>query len=285
MGLNPRGLEFLVALDLPLGDVATLGRQEAHNLDAETTERLTGVPGPIGTFAEPILGRIGAGSVTSIDASDYEGATIVADMNVPLDEDLRQRFDTVIDGGTLEHVFNIGVGVANAMEMVRQGGWLVHITPTNQAAGHGFYQLSPELFFRALSPTNGYQIRCVLVREETLKGVWRWVRDPDEVGHRIQFRTAGEAYLYVAAQRVEARSVMESWPQQSDYESEWAREGRQQWTVSVPKWRRVASRLVPEVIHSRLRSLSIRTSPEDLPVIGPHLTKEILTERVPWPAP
>ena len=217
MGLNPRGLEFLTALDLPLGDVATLGRQEAHGLSPEAVASLLGSPMAVGSFAEPILERLGATSVTSIDASDYEGATMVVDLNEPIDDGLRQRFDTVIDGGTLEHVFNFATGFVSAMQMVKLGGWLVHILPTNQAAGHGFYQLSPEVFFRVLSPANGYRLRCVLLREETVKGVWRKVLDPDAVGHRIQFRTVAETYIYVAAQRLDDRQIMSAWPQQSDY--------------------------------------------------------------------
>lgn len=276
MGLNPRGVEFLTALDLPWGEVATLGRQEMHGLDPRTIPGSATAPTAAGTFAEPLLLALGATSVTSVDASDYQGATVTADLNEPISEDLRQCFDTVFDGGTLEHVFNFATGLANAMDMVRPGGWLVHIVPTSQAAGHGFYQFSPEVFFRVLTPGNGYRIRCVLLREETRKGLWRQVRDPDEVGHRVAFKTPGEAYLYVAAKRLDDRPIMSTWPQQSDYASEWDREEHRQWVPSTPRWRQVVSTTVPRSLQERMRGLSIRTSSGDLPVIGPHLTKDLL---------
>lgn len=276
MGLNPRGVEFLASLDLPLGKVATLGRQEMHGLDRRTMSELGLDPAAAGTFAEPLLLALGADSVASIDASDYQGATVTADLNEPLADDLRKSFDTVIDGGTLEHVFNFATGLANAMDMVRPGGWLVHILPTSQASGHGFYQLSPEVFFRALSPANGFRIRCVLLREESRKGLWWDVRDPDDVGHRVPFKTAGEAYLYVAAQRLEDRPILSSWPQQSDYASEWDRDDHQHWAPTIPAWRRMAARVIPGSLQARIRALSIRTSAEDLPVIGPRLTKDVL---------
>jgi len=57
----------------------------------------------------------------------------------------------VIDGGTLEHVFNFPVAIKNAMQMVRAGGRLSLSPPANNYFGHGFYQFSPELFYRVLS--------------------------------------------------------------------------------------------------------------------------------------
>ena len=60
-----------------------------------------------------------------IDASPYEGATIVHDLNTPVDTSLHERFDVVIDGGDLEHVFNIPVALANLMSMLTVGGTML----------------------------------------------------------------------------------------------------------------------------------------------------------------
>src|SRR4051812_23647278 len=48
---------------------------------------------------------LGAKKSVSMDVSDYEGAEIVHDLNLPVSKELHERFDLVIDGGTLEHVF------------------------------------------------------------------------------------------------------------------------------------------------------------------------------------
>src|SRR5450756_299237 len=84
-------------------------------------------------------------SVTSIDISPYEGASVIQDIGAPLRPDLAGKFDLAIDGGTLEHVFNFPVAVGNLMRLVRVGGAVYTQSPCNSLAGHGFYQFSPEL--------------------------------------------------------------------------------------------------------------------------------------------
>src|SRR5258708_36741284 len=58
---------------------------------------------------------LGAKSVDAVDASDFEGATIIQDLNAPLAAHLHSHFDAVIDGGTLEHVFNLPMAFKNTM--------------------------------------------------------------------------------------------------------------------------------------------------------------------------
>lgn len=76
---------------------------------------------------------------------------------------LHAKYDAVIDSGTPEHVFNFPVALASAMSMVRKGGYLFVVTMANNHCGHGFYQFSSELFFRALARENGFRIRCLLL--------------------------------------------------------------------------------------------------------------------------
>ena len=68
---------------------------------------------------------LGAGTVAAMDASTYEGAAIVHDLNQPVPPDLEERLDVVIDGGTLEHVFNFPVAIANCMRLLKTGGHLI----------------------------------------------------------------------------------------------------------------------------------------------------------------
>ena len=87
-------------------------------------------------FADDVLLPLGY-HVDSMDASDYEGANIVHDLNLPIPPALRERYDLVWDGGTLEHIFNFPVAIFNAMHMVKVGGHLLLETPTNNQCGHG----------------------------------------------------------------------------------------------------------------------------------------------------
>src|SRR5574341_140267 len=56
---------------------------------------------------EAFLRLLGAETVQAMDVSDHEGAQIIHDLNRPIPPSLRGRFDMVLDGGTLEHVFDV----------------------------------------------------------------------------------------------------------------------------------------------------------------------------------
>jgi hypothetical protein len=44
------------------------------------------------------------------------------------------------------------------MDLLKVGGTFVASTPANYFMGHGFYQFSPELFFRLFCPENGFRL-------------------------------------------------------------------------------------------------------------------------------
>jgi hypothetical protein len=107
------------------------------------------------------------------------------------------------------------------MSAVEVGGHLLVATPCNNQVGHGFYQFSPELLFRALSPENGFQTRIVLVRDSHRYARWRRVRDPAEVGGRVRLRGPWPTTIWALARRTSDVPPFASWPQQSDYVSRW----------------------------------------------------------------
>src|SRR5688572_1418658 len=82
-------------------------------------------------YAETFFRTLGAETVDSMDASNFEGATIVHDLNLPVPDSLKGKFDVVCDGGTIEHVMNFPVVIRNCMEMVKVGGHLILGTPAN----------------------------------------------------------------------------------------------------------------------------------------------------------
>lgn len=165
MGIGASGLRFLLSaqrMGLAGHSICTLGRQATFIPKRQLLSLLRKYRcGPLSLpsdramyFVEDYLEPLGF-SVDAIDASDYEGANIVHDLNLPIPVELRERYDLVWDGGTLEHIFNFPVAVLNAMQMVKIGGHLFVATPANNQCGHGFYQFSPDSFFRILSPENG----------------------------------------------------------------------------------------------------------------------------------
>jgi hypothetical protein len=179
-------------------------------------------------YAEPLFESLGASEVRSIDASSYEDASELHDLNEPLPEHLAGRFTLAVESGTVEHVFNLTEALRSAMLLPEVGGHLVFMTPCNNAPGHGLHQLTPELLYRALSPDHGYTVKRFLLREhrgdwyKLRDSDWYEVRDPAAVGRRCEFRTRRTAYLFILAQRTADVPLFTRWPQQSDYNTQWA---------------------------------------------------------------
>ena len=173
------------------------------------------------SYAEPFFRRLGAASVDSLDASDFEGATIIADLNRPLPQSLRRRFSAVFDGGTLEHVFDIATAMRSCLDLVEEGGHYIGSSPANNWPGHAFYQFSPELVYRMLSPQTGYQMRAAFVVELRRNQRWYAIPDPDSVGARVFWTNRHRTQLMVVAHRVELLDLSDFVPQQSDYARRW----------------------------------------------------------------
>lgn len=95
-----------------------------------------------------------AENIYAMDVSDYEGADVVHDLNVPVDPSLHAAFDFVFDAGTLEHVFSTKDALFNICRMCRVGGVVVNVNPVD-FINHGFINLNAELF-RDCFAANGF---------------------------------------------------------------------------------------------------------------------------------
>lgn len=228
MGIEAHDVAFLVEaarLGVDFRRTLTIGRQELKVPSAELDRLLAGhrrAPGagPRGRFAEPVLTALGAETVDALDVSAYEGAAIVHDLNDAVDPSLHERYTCVYDGGSLEHVFNFPVAIRNCMEMVEAGGHLILQSPANNQCGHGFYQFSPELFFRVLSSDNGFAIER-MVAVEPSSGRRFLVADPAVIGSRVELTNSRPVLLLVQARRTGVVPIFDRSPQQSDYASAW----------------------------------------------------------------
>jgi hypothetical protein len=172
-------------------------------------------------YAEPFLKLLGAEDVVSFDASTYENASVVHDFNLPIADEYKGRFSTVIDGGTLEHIFNFPTAIKNCMEMVADGGHYLAITPGNNQLGHGFYQFSPELYFRIFSAQNGFELEQAMIFEESPDTPWFEVSDPDGVKERVTLINGLSTMLLIIAKKTETVDIFRTAPQQSDYMAAW----------------------------------------------------------------
>ena len=173
-------------------------------------------------YSEPVFMQLGAKVVDSVDASNYEGTTIVADLNQPIPTELAETYDLVYDGGSLEHVFNVRQSLANVMSLPRVGGNLIIHTMANNSFGHGFYQFSPELFYRVLTPENGYRVVRMVAHAAYDFAPWYEIPDPTEVRSRIELANPWEEImLFIHARREASVDLFKTTPQQSDYSMRW----------------------------------------------------------------
>jgi len=237
MGIGWHEAKALVGLyktNGPFGRAATLGRQclyfslprlKRMFKEAEATPRgsLDEFLTSSRVFADDFFKLLGADEVVSFDYSDFEGATVCHDMNLPIPEVYQNAFDVVFDGGTLEHIFNFPQAIKNCMLMLRESGLFIAATPANNFMGHGFYQFSPELFFRLFSMANGFRVERMMVFDWPEGGSWYEVGDPERLGKRVELWGTGQRItLWVVARRIKVTNAcLASLPQQSDYSKAW----------------------------------------------------------------
>jgi hypothetical protein len=185
-------------------------------------------------FADNFYQLLGAKETFSVDYSDFEGASFVHDLNVPFPENLQGRFDVVLDGGTLEHVFNFPAALKNCLELLSVGGHFITTdVPANSLMGHGFYQFSPELFFRVFNSENGFILRkIVLYKCNRHDASFYEVQDPAVVGKRVELRSSEPVLMALLAQKTAALPILTHTPQQSDYVAVW-NSPKQQWDHST----------------------------------------------------
>jgi hypothetical protein len=236
MGVDTQALRFLLRSRAAVSfeNFLMLGRQWRHVSLIELERQLRQEQFPpaevqsaleaarSSKFMEPVLEWLGCGKVESLDFSDYEGATFVHDMNQPIPESLKGRYSCVLDGGTLEHIFNFPQAIKNAMEMVKVGGHFLGFGPANNFTGHGFYQFSPELYWRIFSMDNGYAVEEMIVCETRPHSTSYLIDDPAKMGRRIEFTNDRSTYLMVRARRVAESEIFAVVPQQSDYAATWS---------------------------------------------------------------
>jgi hypothetical protein len=273
MGIDFKVLRFLVhsrGKGVSFDSVLMVGRQrywEFASLNIADALRSAGIAldgnaqlaTPDG-YAEPLLRVLGANRIESIDYSDYEGATILQDLNLPVRNDLRGAFSCVFDAGTIEHVFHFPQAIKNCMQMVARGGSFLTVTNANNFMGHGFYQFSPELFYRVFSEQNGFVVEEMLLSEIDQPG-WYLVADPAELGRRVELVNSRPTCLMMRARKLREVEIFAVAPQQSDYVTTWSSKIAVTPTVVVParaKRSRVGSllrKLVPEFTKRPLRGL------------------------------
>lgn len=244
--MKKKGVSFDTTL--MLGRLKYYGTSEyIKNLISKANSNVS-LPEIIDGYSEPVFKMLGSHQVDSMDFSDYEKANIIHDLNYPIPDSLKQKYSFVIDSGTLEHVFNFPVAISNCMKLVKTGGHFAAITPVNNLMGHGFYQFSPELFYRIFSEENGFRMCKMLITATNSAGEfsdWYEVSDPKTVKNRVIMVNHLPTYLMYYAEKIAEVEHFKMMPQQSDYVDAWtATDTKSNTSVSLKS--RILKFLIPE---------------------------------------
>jgi hypothetical protein len=127
------------------------------------------IPERSGDFvhARTLFSTLGVEGYSDLDLLPIDSAEVVHDLNEPLPTALEGRFGTVLDAGTCEHVFDVRQALTNVARACRVGGQVLHLSPALNYLDHGFYALSPTLFFDFYR-ANGFEVT----------GCWVWSVNP-----------------------------------------------------------------------------------------------------------
>jgi hypothetical protein len=273
MGLDINGTQFVLfakSAGVDLSKLATIGRQSMHLWPQDLRKLLNRFGYPCDAaaaerlflenkgYAEPFLLHVGAKEIHTFDNSSYEGATHMHDMNEPIPQALRLQYTAVLDGGSLEHIFNFPVALKNCMEMVAVGGHFLAITPSNNFCGHGFYQFSPELFFNACSEANGFAMEHLIAFEAGPNAKWYAVANPATIQQRVTLVNKNETYLLVIAKKVKDVEPFKTAPQQSDYVAAWDKNASRDDLSTKSSLRKRIMPLIPNGLKSFVRRIIVR---------------------------
>src|SRR4029077_11632784 len=101
-----------------------------------------------------IFRALGIDSVKALDVSPYEGAEIVHNLCQPIPDSLRECADFIVDGSTLDNVFDPAMALRNLAAMLKPGGRALLINAWSPRDGS--YQLCSPAWYFDFFVANGF---------------------------------------------------------------------------------------------------------------------------------
>jgi hypothetical protein len=105
-----------------------------------------------------VFSALGFKHLESMDYSNYEWADIIYDLNdTNIPKKLENKYDFIVDGGTIEHIFNLPNVLENIYHLLKVGGTFFFDQPIFQGFNKGYFNTSPCLFYEYFL-ANKYEI-------------------------------------------------------------------------------------------------------------------------------
>lgn len=200
--------------------------------------------------AKEVYGLLFAPSI--VEAVDIHGPSAMKqDLNRPLT--LPRQYDTIINHGTAEHIFDIAQVFKSMHDAAKVGGYMIHECPFTGWVDHGFYCLQPTLFYD-IAAANEYELVSLSIAEIQSRTIIRVesreklhelvmdrnpnINDPTAVQHRGWYhegkyypvpRILDNSLLFVVLRKVVDAEFRV--PMQGVYSQRLSEKGREAWAT------------------------------------------------------
>jgi SAM-dependent methyltransferase len=162
---------------------------------------------------------LGADSVVAIDASDYEGAEIVHDLNRAIPAELEMKFDFIFNGSVLDNLFDPAAALRNISKMMTPNGRVIHFEHASNATNNAYLQFSPNWFYDYYAANRFADCKTYLAFFSDLNGPWAFYACRHSNGTEpIQFRSSRFGMTCVVAEKSPSSTCDRS-PMQGQYRS------------------------------------------------------------------
>jgi hypothetical protein len=221
MGINRHAFSFIrkVSYEKNFSDTLTIGRQKI-TADSSVINQITKENKIKSKYLnEYLINYFGSNKVDVMDINNYEGANIIHDLNTPIPKNLEEQYDTIIDAGSLEHIFDIKTALQNLTKLCKPNGTIIHISPSNNFCGHGFYQFSPNIFHSFYSDKQNFGGTEIFLAKVFNSKYWFKIkRENYKNNQRINIITDEETFVLCKTKKI--NNDQKDFVQQDDYSEE-----------------------------------------------------------------
>jgi len=119
-------------------------------------------------FDHSLIASFSSCDYNCLDVSDYEGATIIHNMNIDIPELYHNTYDFIYNGSCMDNLFDPVTFLKNTSKMLKPGGRIIHLECASALAG-AYLSFSPEWFFSYYA-INGYfdcKVYAIVARESS----------------------------------------------------------------------------------------------------------------------
>lgn len=141
--MRERGFEYI---DIPIS--------ERNYMLSKNQQQWTSDPQRF-MATKDLFRMLGFSSAVTLDAFPHDNPDILCDLNEPLPDGYKQKFDVLIDIGVIEHTSNGFQALENAGNLLKVGGHFVSFTPLFSPIQAAMFHPNPPFYYDILS-ANGF---------------------------------------------------------------------------------------------------------------------------------